>query len=343
MKLLHSHDYNFDMCRSILIVSMILGHIFMQFYLPDYNRNLTNYATIGFVFLSGFTIGVLYYDRLKLCPHRYIKRLISRTCKLLLIFIVFNIFILLSNKTRLNSLFDLGIGEIILGVFMGTKQALFGFDILIPIAFTSFFSWPLLKVLNKNMSLLLLVVFILLVWFFEAAGIFNYYGIKYLLTGLIGCLLGRLISNLDWDQTMVTLSKFKATLGAGIFIIIYFMILFYFGDKSSPIKVHFHIIPTIIILFFVYAISYNSNLNHKVLIKRTNMTLSNNILFLYIFHIFLINSLFLFIKKDSLNFFATLFLGILFLTFNIIVCYFMDFLNSESIIFSKIYSKIFKL
>jgi len=343
VKLLQSYDDNFDVCRSFLIVSMVITHIFEMFYLPDYNRRLTYYVTIGFVFLSGFTVGALYSERIRINPQKYAKKLMGRAYKLLLLFVICNFFILLISQSRFNILIKLNIFDIVISIFLGTNQDLFGFDILIPIALTSFFSWSLLKALNNRLSLVFIFFFLLFLWFSETVNVLNYYGVKFLLIGIIGCLIGKLASNLDWSRALKTLSRSYATIICGILILIYYATMFLFSKQSGPIKVHYHLIPTVIMMFFVYILSYDFQLNDKLLIKIPNKTLSKNILFAYLFHLLVINILFLFIRKDSLSFFGTSVLALFVLSFTIATCYFVDFLNLKSVISARIYSSLFKL
>jgi len=343
VKLLESHDDNFDVCRSFLIVSMVITHTFEMFYLPDYNRRLTYYVTIGFVLLSGFTVGALYSERTQINPQKSFKKLTGRGYKLLLLYVIFNFLILFISQSRFNILIKLNVFDIVISVFLGTNRDLFGFDILVPIAMTSFFSWFLLKVLNNRICFVFLFVFLLAPWFSGTVKFLHYFGVIFLLIGLIGCLMGKLLSSVDWDRALKKFPISSATIICGIFILFYYAAIILFSKKSETVIVHNHLIPTIIMLFFVYILSYDFQLSEKLLIKIPTIILSKHILFAYLFHILVINILFFFIRKDSLSFFGTSVLALFVLFFTIATCYFVDFLNLKSVILARIYSSLFKL
>ena len=343
MKLLQSRDDNFDVCRSFLIISMVFTHVFEMFYLPDYNRHLTYYVTIGFIFLSGFTIGALYTERFRINPKKNLGKLFGRGFKLVVIFIICNLIILCIDPVRFKPLFQLGMLGIIMSVFLGTNQSIFGFDLLIPLAFTSFFSGLLLNNLNNRQILFFLFLSLLLLWVSESLSVSNYYGVKFVITGIIGCCLGNLSGNLDWDKTMKAFSRRVLVIIFGILIILYYTIIFYLEKGIDSFRLYYHLIPTVMILFFVYMLSYDFQLSKKLVIKIPNQTLSKNMLFAYLFHIFVINVLFLFIRKDSLAFFQTSLLAFLVLFFTTTICCFVDLLNSKSVVSKKIYSSVFKL
>ena len=212
MKILQSHDNSLDVCRSFLIVSMVFTHVFEMFYLPDYNRRLTYFVTIGFVFLSGFTTGAIYYERICINSKLYFKTLTIRALKLLMMFVACNLFILTISDSRFIFFNQLSISEIFISIFLGTHQTLFGFDILVPLALTSFFSWFVLKFLNKHISSAIIFIFLSFIWISEQTNILDYYGVKLLFTGLVGCLTGRFLNRLNWDNTLRILSKNYTTI-----------------------------------------------------------------------------------------------------------------------------------
>ena len=55
-RIFSARDQNFDFCRSFLVISMIFTHVFEVFYLYDYDRRITLFVTIGFVFDSEFVL-----------------------------------------------------------------------------------------------------------------------------------------------------------------------------------------------------------------------------------------------------------------------------------------------
>ena len=171
----------------------------------------------------------------------------------------------------------------------------------------------------------------------------DYYGIKFVITGIIGCFLGSLTSHLNWDQAMKTLVRPSFIVICGALILLYYVIMFYLGRRCGPVKVYYHLIPTVIMILFIYVTSYCLVLNNILLVRIPIRTLSRNILFAYLFHIMVINILFFFIRKDSLDFFETSMIGFFILVFTIATCFFVDFLNSRSAFCEKIYATFFKL
>ena len=343
MKLLQTHDDHFDTCRSFLVISMIFTHAFEMFYLPDYDRRFTYFVTIGFIFISGFAIGAIYSDRLHADHRKYIRKLVGRAYKLFTIYIACNMVIMLMSPGRFAALRKLSAHEIIMSIILGTNQSLFGFDILIPIALTSIFSCVLLKALNTSMSIVFIFLFVLLLRFFETANFLNYYGLKLLFIGFIGCLLGSLLRNLDWGHTLQILYRYHAPFVCGIFVILYYTTMIFFIKKCGSIKVHYHLIPTLAMLSFVYLLSYVFHLSGNFVTKLLNRTMANYMLFAYLFHILLINLLFFFIPKDSLSLVATWTLGLFLVSITMASCYLLDFVTSKSAICARIYSTAFRL
>lgn len=339
MKLLQSHDSNFDVCRSFLVVSMVFTHVFEMFYIPDYNRHLTYFVTIGFVFLSGFTIGALYKEKFNIDPKNSWKKIVRRALKLFILFAVCNAGVFLIKPSSLKAILQLNIFEIIVAVFLGTKQSIFGFDLLIPIALTSFFSGFLLSSMNDRLIIPILVLFSLFIWISEATKSLDYYGVKTLLTGMVGCCLGILSIKLDWRKTVELWSRNITVVIIGLTIFLYYTAILCHNQKSTNFIVYFHLIPTVIIIFYVYILSCKFDFLKKLPYK----TLSKNMLFAYLFHIFVINMLFQFIPKDSLGFYQTIFLALFILAFTIVVCYSADVMKTKSKNANKLYSTVFKL
>jgi hypothetical protein len=85
MKVLQEHDKNYDFVRAGLLFSMILYHAFGVCGLGQYFFFRAT-ITLGFVLLSGFSIGALYTSRVQNDPQKYIPVLMRRGGKLLLIF-----------------------------------------------------------------------------------------------------------------------------------------------------------------------------------------------------------------------------------------------------------------
>lgn len=104
-------------------------------------------------------------------------------------------------------------------VFLGTNQRSFAFDILVPIALTSIFSWVLLKPPLYNwMNLAAIFLFALLLRVFETENLLDYYGVKFLVIGLMGCSAGSVLRKLDWQNGLGTLLRYHATLMSGMVV-----------------------------------------------------------------------------------------------------------------------------
>ena len=322
---------------------MVITHVFEMFYIPDYDRRLTYYVTIGFVFLSGFTVGARYSEKTRANPRESAKKLMSRGYKLLLVYAISNFLVLLIRRSKFDILIESTPLDIVMSVFLGTNQRLFGFDILVPIALTSIFSWVLLKLFNNWVQLAAIFLFALLLRVFETENLLDYYGVKLLVIGLMGCLAGSLLRKLDWQNALGTLLRYHATLMSGMVVLLYYITMIVFSGGNAPIMVHYHVIPTVVMLLFVYMLSYVFHLGENFLIKLLNMTLAKYMLFAYLFHILLINVLFLWVRHDSLGFMHTLAVGVFVLLMTVAACYFVELTTSKSPICARIYSTGFKL
>ena len=344
MKLLENHDDDFDMVRTFLIVSMIITHAFEMFYVPDYNRRLTYFVTIGFVFLSGFTTGVLYSEIVRFHTSKSIKKLWFRTLKLFVIFLSCNLVVVLSLPSRFMLIRKMEFFEIVFSILLGDNQQLFAFDILVPIALTSFFFVFIVKLFYRtHFDIVLLVFILLLIFAFENFNFINYLGVKLLLIGLVGSVTGHLIGLLDWVTVLKRIYHSGMLWITGGFVLLFFLLILAYTQKGGQINIYYQVIPTAAILLFVYLTSNTLSLaRHKVALL-LNRTLSANILFAYLFHIFIINLLFSIIPKDTLYFFSTSLISIIILIVTILACYMVNIINKKSVLFHRIYSSVFKL
>jgi hypothetical protein len=341
MKFLEYHDFYFDVCRAFLVVSMVFTHVFETLYTHDYNRNLTYFVTIGFVFISGLTIGALYNERMKIEPGKYAKKLLYRSLKLIMIYIFCNVIVLVILPERLMVLKNQGVKEILLSLFLGTNQGVFGFDILVPIAFTSFFSLILLKMTKDHLKLMVLFFFVLAT--IEFAGVLDYYGIKLLLVGMIGCLLGTIILQFNWDNAVVKLLRCHVVLINALFLLMFYVFFCFTGWECNSMLISLHLFSTIAILLVVYLTSRMLNLNDKQFARSYAVLLSKFMLFSYLFHILLLNILFVFIQKDSLSLYDTVCVGFLVLLVTTAACHIAEIFISKSLFFSRVYTAVFKL
>ena len=345
MKFLKSYDDNFSACRSFLVCSMVITHVFEQFYIPDYNRNLTYFVTIGFVFLSGLAVGALYPERIQKSPWGSLKKLSERAIKLLILFAVCNFIVFLLLPHRLMGFVQDSILKIILSCFLGDNTNLFAFDILIPIAVSTFCSFFLLRVVGNRWNLAFLIfLFLLLVLTGKNEHILNYFGIKLLIIGLLGCLTGKELINLSWNRIVGNISSSHAIMSCAIVAIaLNYLLISHFAPKGSPVIFHYQLIATFILLSSVYILSCYFQLPKTLLLRILDKTLAKHMLFAYLYHILVINCLFLIIRRDSLNFFLSSLLSFFLLSSTIALCYSIEIISKKSAIVSRIYSSIFKL
>lgn len=343
MRIFKNHDKHLDNCRSFLVFSMIFTHVFEMFYLPDYNRNFTYFVTIGFVLLSGFSIGALYTNIIAKAPKEVFKKMIVRALKLIVLFIVCNIIIVTTHNDKWNFLLDRDYIEIIISILIGSDQNIFGFDILIPIALTAFFSHFILLISVRSSNTIGLIAFMILLIALEMFEICNYYGIMIVLAGLFGCVLGQIAYQLDWDVFIQNMSKAFPLIGTGLLISLYYVAIFYFTEKGYKVKIGYHVIPTATLLFFVYIVSAKYYLGNRKAIDSLNKYLSRFMLFAYLFHILVINFLYFVIPKDSLGGLECIFVGVGVLSITIFACRCISYFSYKYVFFAKIYNVVFKL
>ena len=210
MRFLEKRDQDFDTVKSFLICSMIIAHGFQWFSLSGYNRNLTYYVLVGFVFLSGLTVGAIYQAKLLEKPFQYSINIFIRSFKLLCIFLAANALMFLLQTRRMMQIFNLPPEEIILSLYStGENRSYFSFLVLIPISFTFVGSIFLLSWRKRTIDYAIFVIGIGLLWVIEKYDYLNYYGIKLLITGLIGVILAKLLYFVDWERIREKLSKWN--------------------------------------------------------------------------------------------------------------------------------------
>lgn len=343
MKFLQHRDDHFDLCRSSLVICMVITHIFQNFYIYGYTHHVPIINLIGFVFLSGITVAAVYSEKLVIAPKKMSRQLTARAGKLLLIFLVCNLIVILVMPERIVELSKLGFWGLILAIILGTHQSYIAFDVLVPIAVTFFISIFLMRVIRRNtISLILLILFMIMIWILEWLDVFNYYGVKLTIVGIIGCLTGISVRFLDWSRAAERLSKkYSAIIIVGAIIIVYYFFPIFF-TKINLAKFSYHLLPTGLIMFFIYMGSYELNLNKWSIIKNINNTLAKYMLFAYLFHILVINIITVFLEENSLDFIKAIGLGLILLTFTILVCYILDFVNAKSALSKRVYNAIFK-
>jgi hypothetical protein len=340
---LELRDDHFDLVRAFFVVSMVLTHTFEMFYLPDYNRNYTFFVTVGFVFLSGLTNSARYTRRVHAEPFESLEKLSRRALKLVVLFIVCNIIILTILPARFYEMARLSTLRLAESALFGLNQSAFGFDILVPIAVTTFLCWFFLRA-RSRWSLLYGLCFLALLLPMETLPIdsVNSFGVKLVLIGLIGSSLGQFLSELDWDVFLRVLGKIRTMVITGVAIILYYLLLAEFTVKGAAIVYFIHVIPTIVIGLFVYLASMNMGLLGHGLIKLPVSLLSRHMLFAYLFHILVINMVFFVVPKRSLSFSMCVLFSFLILLVTIVTCSSIDPISKRFSLAGKAYSLFFR-
>lgn len=341
-RFLESRDRDFDTCRVFLIISMIIAHAFEGFYQPDFNRQLTAFVTVGFVFLAGFTTSTIYADRMATESLNYFGRFLKPSIKLTVLFFVCNVGKFIVKRNILSTLVQYTPMRVVQSVVLGLDQNLFGFGILIPISFTIFLSWFLLSIQSRIWSLPLAGAFFIVFWISEHWSLFNYFGIKFVLVGLIGSLMGKWVSGLSWKSSLLRLSALGINTGSGIFIFCYYLMLLFWSGRGSHLNFSVHLLPTIILLYLVYVISLKLRLARLIALRMLAETLSKHMLFAYIFHIGLLNLLCLVISKKGLDLLSTAEVSLFVLGVTVATCYLLNRANKKWVYSQALYNVVFR-
>lgn len=339
MKILERRDISFDICRAFLVLCMVVMHSILMYCKYGLSSNYTLAITLGFAFISGFAIGALYTNRLKNDFSKYSRRLMFRGAKLILIFTILNLIILYLHDIKYSMVVEYDLWDIIVVIFLGSRQDLFGFDILVPIALTSIMSWLFIIGTKGYATLLIIILLIFSVVLLDLFVDFNVFGLKALMVGLIGVELGKIATTVDWDEFInwVVKSRFKYLCYAVIALYYYLMTVVAFND----IYVSIHILPTIFLLFVVYLLARDI---YSVNIFRPFYThISENLLLAYVSHILILRMLTFIIQPDSFNLYLTVFLAATMVMVTYYITLIADNLSSNYPLFKRLYRSFFKL
>ena len=339
-RFLDAHDENFDVCRSFLAISMIVTHVFEMFLINDYNRSLTYFVTVGFVYISGLTIGAIYSQRFYEYPYKTIKKMVSRFLKLVFIYVFLNALVMVVMPWRFKEIYYWKIEKIIISVALGHANRMFGYDILIPIAFTSLFSCLTFFRYKLIYDAFFIVSSFVLMYTLNTCYKYNDYGVILLIIGLIGSLMGKLLKKFELNYICYILKNKLIVFVLLILCIYYYYLIVVVWEKC--VRIWYHFLPTIILLITIYSISIKIN-PLIIKINKINSILSSNLLFIYIYHIAIINCLFYVIRKDSLTFIKTVNLSLALLVFVTLSCFLIDYLCKKSPFFKSLYIYIFRI
>jgi hypothetical protein len=345
-KIFYNRDTDFDFCRFFLVVSMIFTHVFEHFNVFPHNFRITFYVTIGFVLISGFVIGGKNSHRVGQAPYKYLHKYFSRFGKIFMIYFFLNLPVILLEPSRLDRLHQTSIIEFLWLTLSGELGGVFAFDILPAIALTTFFAWAIMSSTKKIRigfiaSLLSIIPFSLL-FILELYAGDKYITIKLLLIGIFGCLLGKSASLINWKNFLKLISNKKLLISSCFILILYFSAIFYNFWPNGPILLWRHLLPTTLLIFFVYVFSYYLSIGKIKWIRFLSFIFSEYMLFSYIFHIGLIKLGRVFID-DNFYLVDTIFIGILFNAITITACFLIDIGRKRVKIISRLYSFIFKV
>jgi hypothetical protein len=302
MRFLERRDDDFDIVKSFLVVSMIVAHAFQWFYIPIYNKNLTYYVLIGFVFLSGLTVGSVYREKFMTKPFIYTWSILLRALKLLAIFVLANALIMLLYPDMIRQARMLGPTDLFVSALLRDGAARFSFAVLVAISFTFVGSVALLGLRNRSLDLLFLGFGISALWVIEITGNFDYYTVKMTIVGLIGVLSGKALGCVDWEKMKSTLSKWTFAIW-GCYIVYQAALLVY--NEEWKLHVGHYINVTIILLLAVYLTSYRIGLICFGVVESLNRSLAKHMLFAYLYHLIFLRFLAKFVGRGDFLF-ATL-------------------------------------
>ena len=343
-KLFSARDHDFDFCRSFLVISMIFGHSFINYYLPDYNRNLTAFVTIAFVFISGFSIGAVHFKYSSLAPRVNLFHALKRTFRFYLLYLACNAVVISLDQGRLAILSNTPFYAIIFNNIFGTVGPAFILDILPPIALTTLYSWFFLELKDKNIPYYILMIFvpILALLAIESIADMELATLELSLVGVSGCFIGKIAALINWNNFIRKMSRIKIIVILGLIISCYFLAVRYSFWPQGPILVWLHFPFIIVLMFFVYIISYSLNLSNFQWIRFTNSTIGKYTLFSYIFHIGVIKLSCLFVDKEF-SFSQTTFLAFFLLGIMIACCYLLESAIKKYSWVSNTYSIVFRV
>jgi hypothetical protein len=346
LRLLEKHDYDFDSVRAFLVTSMVFLHAFEQFYIKTFNGNFTSCVLIGFVLLSGFVVGVKHTDYMNHRPSFYFAKYFKGSFKLFVLFFLCNLSIMVLLPERFGKLLLLSPDQILRDILLGQRHDIFGFEVLIPIAYTMIITCVLLALVRDKWVFPLAMCVFVLLGFMEKVnmGIMDSYNIKLLLVGFIGGCVGKIVNPQDWDNLMEKFYKGNALTILSVLVLLYYLYLILFTDEGAGAYITFFVpvLPTMTILLLIYMTSKKIKINCLRPVRLITLPLSKNMLFAYLFHILLINSMFLVVNKHSQSALSCVFIGIFVLIVTVLMCWGIEYSAKRLIFFDKIYSTLFR-
>ncbi|MEW5802939.1 MAG: acyltransferase family protein [bacterium] len=305
-----------DFLKGLLVLTMIIYHVSYNFYQNHYSIiAITQFASGAFIYITGFFVGYYYLNRY---PNRLdiTKRLFIRFLKLFLIFSLPNIFLFLKSKSFIDVLYTYFI--------LGTGKT--HFEILLPIAYTLFFSSFLVLFVEKHeycFHVLLIIPYLLV--------IFN---IIHLPTNSLFCLIG-----LFGFANSLLISRLRNSLPLKAVCFIAAVVL---GWSFLEFEIQKNSILYLLYIITVLVSLYNIGcfLSFKTKLEKWIVLIGRYTLFAYLYHLVIIVSAYsLFpIKVNACLTFAI----IVFVTFILVVSLFLlERLRRKVTIINKSYGFIF--
>lgn len=337
MRFLERRDDDFDIVKSFLVVSMIIAHSFQHLYIPVYNKHFTYYVLVGFVFLSGLSVGSIYRGKFLTMPIVTGWAILSRALKLLGIFLFANTMIVLLYPGSLLQISKLGLTDLFVSALLRDGQVRFSFAVLIAISFTFIVSILLLSWRSWLVDILLLGIGISALWFIEITGNFNYYTINMTIVGLIGVLAGKILSWVNWEVIRSNLSKWYFAVWA---CYITYQAALIALDETWEFQVGHYLNVTIFLLLALYLTSYRFGLIKYRVAGLLNKSLANYMLFAYLFHIIFLRLLATFIGRGNLRY--TISVSLFTLAITILAGLSVAALTAKYKTLNRMYSLIFK-
>ncbi len=271
--------FSYDFFKGILIVGMIFAHVFYVF---DGNAQFLErfflWIPAGFVFFSGVLAGEVLWGK------KSSWYFIRRAVQLLGIFIVANLFVLAISKKI--SFFEFSED------FIWGNQGATSFEILIPLALTILLV-PLLGLFPPSLGILWGIIFLLTADIARMEGVFYSYNLQFLIIGILGFFFGRESSLENLRKSFVNLFP-KANMVIMGLVFWLFIGSAYLG-KGIVLEVFSFWTFQIVILFGIFLglpNIFKSRPNiPKPFIRRFLEPLGVFSLFLYLFHILVIQAL----------------------------------------------------
>ena len=316
---------------------MIIAHSIQHSYYHFYNKHLTYFVLIGFVFLSGITLGSIYREKYLKAPSICMRAIYSRAAKLLAIFIFANVVIMLINPNSILNNRVLEVKDIIFSAITRDGETRFSFSVLIAISFTFIASTVFLSWKSLFLDILLIALGVLLLWTIEIYDYINYYTIKMTIVGILGILLGKILNSIDF--TKIKNIFVKMPIAFWVCYIIYQVVLIAIY-RQWELKVSHYVIITLFLLLAVYFTSFRYGLSKNRFVQILNSALANHMLFAYLFHLSVLKIFSSHIRGIDMEYSITL--GILNVIITILGGLIINKLIALHIVFKRTYNFVFK-